>query len=85
MRLSDCWPSYAVAAYLYLPVLFSFFYFLLPTTKIIFSEKNILKNFFFCYQKRKLFSLKQKHFCFIYLKKKDKAISFYFEKGNNYF
>ena len=47
MRLSDCWQSFAVAAYLYLPVLFSFFYFLLPTTKIIFSEKNILKNFFF--------------------------------------
>ena len=47
----------AVAAYLYLPAVFSLFsFFLLPTTKILFLEKILKNYFYFRYQQRKLFS-----------------------------
>ena len=54
--------------------MFSFFYFLLPTIKIIFSEKNIEDLFFFSLSKTKIISLKQKHF-FFYSKEKKKIIT----------
>ena len=75
---SDRWQWFEVAAYLYLPVLFSFFYFLLPTMKIIFSEKNIEDLFFFSLSKTKIIFFKAKTF-FFYSKEKKKT-SFYFEK-----
>ena len=70
--LSDRWQSFAVAAYLHLPVLFSFFYFLLPTTKIIFSEKNIEELFFFSLSKTKIIFFKAKTFFFFFFHSKEK-------------
>ena len=46
-----------------------------------FLTKEYIKELFFSrYQKRKLFSLKQKHFCFIYIKKKIKQFRFIAKK-----
>ena len=78
--LSDCWQSIAVAAYFYIPVLFAFFYFLLPTTKIIFSEKNIEELFFFSLSKTKIIFFRAKTFLFVFsiLEKKKKRKQFRF-------
>ena len=58
---------------------------MLPTTKILFSEKNIEELFFFSLSKAKIIFFKSKTIIFFLKKKEDKAISFYFDKGNNYF